>query len=114
MKVEMLDGTLTPDQLLACLRWRYATKRFDPGPAGRIEPELWRALEQALVLAPSSFGLQPWRFVVVTDPAMKARLQIVSWNQPQIVECSHLVVFAHRKGLDAGDVRRWVERVAAV
>jgi nitroreductase len=108
------DTTLSPDQLLARLRWRYATKRFEPGPAGRLAPEQWAALEQALVLAPSSFGLQPWHFVVVTEHATKLRLQELSFRQPQAAECSHLVVFAHRKGLAAEDVRRYVERVAAV
>ena len=104
--------TLAPEQLLARLRWRYATKRFDP--RARIDPATWAALEQALVLAPSSYGLQPWRFVVVDDPALRARLRAASWNQPQISEASHLVVFAIKKGLDAADVRRYVERIAAV
>jgi nitroreductase len=103
---------LTPDQLLARLRWRYATKRFDP--AAKLDAATWSTLEQALLLAPSSYGLQPWRFVVVKDPAVRARLRAVSRDQPQVVEASHLVVLAYRKGLTAADVRRHVERVAAV
>ncbi|NOT32507.1 MAG: NAD(P)H-dependent oxidoreductase [Planctomycetes bacterium] len=98
--------------LLAQLRWRYATKRFDP--SFKIEAATWSALEQALLLAPSSYGLQPWRFVVVTDPAVRAKLRAASWNQAQIVEASHLVVFAIKKGLNAADVRRYVERTAEV
>ena len=82
----------SPDDVLAALRWRYATKAFDP--ARTIDPATWAALEQAAVLAPSSYGLQPWRFVVVTDPAVRKQLHPVSWNQPQIVDASHLVVFA--------------------
>lgn len=104
--------SIAPEQLLAQLRWRYATKRFDP--SAKIPPATWAALEQSLVLAPSSYGLQPWRFVVVNDPAVRARLQPVSWNQPQITEASHLVVFAAKKGLNAADVHRYVERIAAV
>jgi len=107
-----VPATLAPEQLLAQLRWRYATKRFDP--RAKIPPATWAALEQSLVLAPSSYGLQPWRFVVVNDPAVRARLQPASWNQPQITEASHLVVFAVKKGLDAADVNRYVERIAAV
>lgn len=102
----------SPDELLERLRWRYATKRFDP--AARIEPATWKALEESLRLAPSSFGLQPWHFVVVTDAAMKERLRSASRDQPQITECSHLVVFAIKKGLNVADVARYVDRVAAV
>jgi nitroreductase len=106
--------TLDPDQLLAQLRWRYATKRFDPSPAGKLDPATWSALEQSLLLAPSSYGLQPWRFVVVTDPAVRARLRAASWDQPQVVEASHLVVFTIKRRLDAADVRRHIERMAEV
>lgn len=104
--------TMNPAEILARLRWRYATKHFDPH--ARLDPETWQALEQALVLAPSSYGLQPWRFVVVTDPATREALRAASWNQPQITECSHLVVFAIKKGLDAAYVARFVDRIAAV
>jgi nitroreductase len=103
---------LSPEALVARLQWRYATKRFDP--SFRIPAETWSALEAALVLAPSSYGLQPWHFVVVTDPAVRARLSEASWNQPQVRECSHLVVFALRTGLDIGHVARHVERIAAL
>ena len=104
--------TVPADQLLAQLRWRYATKRFDP--TYRIDAAAWSALEQALVLSPSSYGLQPWRFFVIDDAAVRARLRTVSGNQPQVVDASHLVVFAIRKGLDAAHVRRYLDRVAAV
>lgn len=106
------QATLSPDELLQRLRWRYATKHFEP--SFRIDPTTWQALEQALVLAPSSYGLQPWHFVVVTDPAVRRELQAASWRQAQIVECSHLVVFAIRTGLGVEHVRRYVDRIAEV
>ena len=62
--------TTTPDKLLAALRWRYATKRFDP--ARKIPAATWDAIEESLVLTPSSFGLQPWKFVVIQDPLIRA------------------------------------------
>jgi len=102
----------SPAELQERLRWRYATKHFDP--AARIDPATWKALEESLRLAPSSYGLQPWHFVVVTDSATKEKLRPASWNQPQITECSHLVVFAIQKGLDEADVARYVDRIAAV
>lgn len=102
----------SPDDVLAALRWRYATKAFDP--ARTIDPATWAALEQAAVLAPSSYGLQPWRFVVVTDPAVRKQLHPVSWNQPQIVDASHLVVFAAKNPPTPADVDRHVARTAEV
>jgi len=106
------SDAISPETLLAQLRWRYATKRFDP--AHRIDAATWSALEQALVLSPSSYGLQPWHFVVVTAPETKARLQAVSNHQAQVGDCSHLVVFAHRKGLTTAEVARHADRVAAL
>ncbi len=102
-----------PDEVvLRQLQWRYATKRFDP--SRKIAAEDWRSLEQALIHAPSSFGLQPWKFFVVTDPDLKAKLKLASWNQAQITDASHLVVFAIKKNLGAGDVDRYLARIAEV
>jgi nitroreductase len=56
-------------QLLAQLNWRYATKQFDP--ARKIPPEDWAVLENALILSQSSYGLQPWKFIVITDQKMR-------------------------------------------
>lgn len=108
----MSDTVVTSEQLLQQLHWRYATKKFDP--AKKIPPELWQTLEQALVLAPSSFGLQPWKFFVVTDPAIREQLVEQSWGQRQVADASHLVVLAIKKNLNAEDVDRYVELMAAV
>ena len=94
------------------LAWRYATKMFDP--AKTIADEDWRTLEQTLVLTPSSFGLQPWKFLVITDQEMKAKLKPASWHQAQIVDASHLVVFAIRKNLSVDDIDAYLARVAEV
>lgn len=102
----------TPDALLAQLRWRYAVAKFDP--TRTIPDELWSTLEQAAILAPSSFGLQPWKLVVVTDAAVKARLTALSWNQPQPRDCSHMAVFAARTGINQADVDRCIARTAHV
>ena len=99
-------------QLLDALNWRYATKKFDP--ARKIPADLWSALEQALVLSPSSFGIQPWKFIVVTDPAVKASLVPISWGQKQPAECSHFVVFAVKRGLGEADLDRYLARTAEV
>lgn len=74
------------------LEWRYATKKFDPSrsvPAEKIE----RIIE-AIRLAPTSSGLQPFELLVVTNDEIRARIRDVSWNQGQVTDCSHLLVFA--------------------
>jgi nitroreductase len=98
--------------LLRQLNWRYATKKFDP--TKKIPAEDWDTLEQVLVLTPSSAGLQPWKFFVVSDPAMKARLRPAAHHQSQTVDCSHFVVFTVRKDLGHEHVGRHVARMAEV
>jgi nitroreductase len=102
--------SVPPDTVLTQLRWRYATKKFDP--AKKIAPELWAKLEQAPVLAPSSYGLQPWKFVVVTNPETRRVLHPASYNQLQILDASHLVVFAAKNPPTPADVERHVARTA--
>jgi nitroreductase len=98
--------------VLRQFRWRYATKRFDA--TRKISPDDWRTLEQALILTPSSFSIQPWRFVVITDQRVKDRLVKVSWNQQQVADASHVVVFAARHNLNAEDIERYIRRIAEV
>lgn len=98
----------TPDHLREALHWRYATKQFDSGRP--IDDAVWAALEESLVLAPSSFGLQPWKFFVVEDKSLRAELRKASWNQPQIADAAKLVVLAGRRSLDAADVERYFAR----
>ena len=102
--------TLTNDQLLAALRWRYATKQFDA--TRKIPAETWNALEEAMVLTPSSFGLQPWKFLVVGSPALRAKLLPDSWNQPQVTDASHFVVLTARTDLMMADIDAWISRMA--
>jgi nitroreductase len=107
------NGTLaTPETLLAALHWRYAVKQYDP--SRKIDAATWDALEEALILAPSSGGLQPWKFFVVDDPAVRVQLRDASYGQPQITEADRLVVFAARADFNAADVERFIDRIAAV
>ena len=96
--------------LLDALRWRYATKAFDP--SRRIPSDTWQTLESALVLTASSYGLQPWKFLVITDPALRAQLRPHSWNQPQITDCSHLVVLLKKRAILAADADRLIQATA--
>jgi len=99
-------------EVLQALHWRYATKVFDP--AKKIPPETWVALEQALVLTPTSYGMQPYQFLIVQDPAKRAELLPQSWNQKQVVDCSHYVVFLGRTEVNDDDVDRLIQRTSVV
>lgn len=104
--------TLSPVNVIERLSWRYAVKKFDP--SRKIPADQWAALEKAAMLAPSSYGLQPWRFIVVSDPTLRAKLRAASWNQPQITDASHLVVFCRRSTMSRADVERYIARIAEV
>ncbi|QDT56426.1 Putative NAD(P)H nitroreductase YfkO [Caulifigura coniformis] len=103
---------LKPSELEAQMRWRYACKKFDSERF--IPPEMWSALENSLILAPSSFGLQPWKFVVVRTRELKEQLMGASWGQTQVRDCSHLVVFAARHPMSEADVHRFLDRIVHV
>jgi nitroreductase/dihydropteridine reductase len=77
--------------LIEALNWRYATKKMNgqPVPQEKVDQIL-----EAARLAPSSSGLQPFKVIVITDPALKQELLPHSFNQSQIVDASHVLVFA--------------------
>lgn len=105
-------STISTTDLLDALKWRYATKAFDP--AKKIDDATWAALEDALVLAPSSFGLQPWKFLVITDQATKDALVPLSWGQRQLADASHVVVFTVKSPITPEDVHAHIARTAEV
>ncbi len=100
----------TPEELAGALRWRYATKSFKAG--AKIPSATWSALEDALVQSPSSYGLQPWKFLVIEDSAVRSSLKPHSWDQSQITDCSHLVVFLARRTIEAADLDRLIQATA--
>jgi nitroreductase len=94
------------------MEWRYATKRFDSNK--KIPTDVWNALEHALILTPTSYGLQPYRFIVLTDLGRRAELLAHSWKQPQVVDCSHYVVLTARTKMTEADVDNWIQRLSQV
>lgn len=108
----MAVPSFSSESVLEALNWRYATKGFDASK--KISADTWSALEQSLVLAPSSFGLEPWKFFVVDDTAVRAKLLEASWKQSQVVDASHLVVLAIKKDLNEADVDRAMARTSEV
>jgi nitroreductase len=100
------------NQLISALEWRYATKVFDP--ARKIPADVWAALEKTLVLTPTSYGLQPYRFLIIDSPAKRAELLPHSWGQKQVVDASHFVVFAARTQMTEADVDKLIHLTVAV
>lgn len=103
---------MQPSELLSALRFRYATKSFDP--ARKIPSGTWEAFEQSLVLTPSSFGLQPWKFLIVENPETREKLKAASWGQGQVTDASHLVVLTARTDLAQADIESWIARLSEV
>lgn len=98
-------------ELIENLNWRYAVKRM----TGQKVPQqkVDRILEAARLSA-SSVGLQPYKIIVVEDEAIKKQLQPAAYNQPQITEASHLLVFAAYENITAKDIEDYINLQAAV
>ncbi len=94
------------------LEWRYAVKKFDPE---RKIPELeFKEILEVLRLAPSSFGLQPWKFMIVEDPQLRKQIQAAAWNQKQAAEASHLIVLCALRSMDPVYVQDYVRHAAEI
>ena len=98
--------------LLKQLNWRYAVKKFDP--TLRLSESQWEVLEKALILTPSSYGFQPWQFWVIVNQDLKKKLRVASWNQPQVEDCSHFVVFTTKRSVSEEDVQNYLTYVTQI
>lgn len=103
---------LTPEQTLQRLQWRYAVKGFDV--TRKVPEDAWHVLQQSLLLAPSSFGLQPWKFIEVVDQNLREQLKAASWNQAQVVDADRYVVFTALRTVTDDDVDRFMARTCEV
>lgn len=100
------------NDILKKLHWRYATKNFDPSKK-LTEDELHTILESGR-LAPSSYGLQPWKFIVVENLEVRAKLREAGYDQPQITDASQIIVLARLNCVDCGHIEHYVEATAKV
>lgn len=73
--------------------WRYATKKFDA--TKKVSTEDLNTLKEAIRMSSSSYGLQPYKVIIVENPELRAQLQPAAWGQSQIVDASHLIIFAN-------------------
>ena len=92
------------------LNWRYATKKFDPSK--KVSSQDLETILKAIQLSPSSYGLQPYHILVITDADIRKELQPASWNQSQIVDASHMLVFAAKSEFGSELVDDYLENVS--
>ncbi len=90
--------------------WRYATKKFDAKQ--KIAEKDLQILLNSMRLTASSYGLQPYHIMVITDPEIRKKLQPVSWGQTQIVDASHLIVLANKTEVDADWIDTYLTNVS--
>ena len=90
--------------------WRYATKKFDA--TKKIAPADIEILKEAIRLSTSSYGLQLYKVFIIENPAIRAQLQPASWGQSQIVDASHLFVFANYTDVQESHIDHYVENIA--
>lgn len=90
------------NKMIEDLNWRYATKAFDPSK--KVSEEDLKTIIEAFRLSASSFGLQPWKLVIVQDQKIKDSLIEHSWGQAQIWNCSDLLVFTRKNNFSSDDV----------
>lgn len=98
------------NNIIELLRWRYATKKFDVTKKVN-ETELNELLE-SLRLTPTSYGLQPLKFIVVTNKELREKLKSASWNQSQITDASHLIVICARTDVDEKYAKEYIKLIA--
>lgn len=98
------------EKMIESLEWRYACKAFDASK--KISEDKFNTLLEALRLTASSYGLQPWKFIVVENKTLRSELVPQSWNQKQVEDASHLIVFAAPKKVDEEFIDKYVESIA--
>jgi nitroreductase len=98
--------------LIKSLNRRYATKKFDP--TRRVSDDDMQTLIEIFRLTPSSFGLQPWKLIVISNDQLKHELLPHSRNQQQVVDCSHLLVLCANTECGPADINRYADSICHV
>ena len=101
---------MNSQEILDKLNWRYATKTFDSSK--KLSAEQVNALKTAVQLAPSSYGLQPYKVIVVSNQEIKEKLKPVAYGQTQLTDASHVFVFATYKDFNLSHVDEYAENIA--
>jgi nitroreductase len=86
-------------EIISALEKRYAVKVFDPSK--KVSDDDFSTILESGRLSPSSIGFEPWKFIVVVNPEVRAKLRAAGYDQTKITDASHLIVIAHRTDPDA-------------
>src|SRR3978361_1389735 len=98
-------------ELINALNWRYAVKRMN---GQKVPQQKVDRILEATRLSASSMGLQPYKVFVIESEELSKRLLPAAYNQPQIVESSHLLVFSAYKDIKESDVTEYIDHIAEV
>lgn len=96
--------------LVENMNWRYAVKVFNPSK--KVPQKELEEILEALRLSPSSFGLEPWKFLIINNKSVRAELRKNSWDQSKVTDASHLIVLCTRTDLNEAFIHAFIERVA--
>ena len=95
--------------IISSANWRYATKKFDA--TKKISEQDFATLKEAIRLSASSYGLQPYKILIIENPELRAQLQPAAWGQSQIVDASHLIVFANITNFDEKEIEAYFKNL---
>lgn len=93
-------------EIISALNWRYAVQSFDT--TKKIRESDFNELLEVLRLSPSSFGLQPWKFIVVENPELRKKIQEAAFGQPKVTEASHLIVVCAKLDVTEEYIREFI------
>lgn len=91
-------------------KWRYATKKFDA--TKKVSIEDFEILKEAIQLSASSYGLQPYKVFIIENPEIRAKIQPAAWGQTQIVDASHLLVFANITNFGDAEIDAYIKNLS--
>lgn len=98
------------DKYIDGLKWRYATKKFDTNK--KLSSTDLEQLMEAIQLSASSYGLQPYHVYIISDPELRKQLKAASYEQAQVIDASHLLVFASKTDFDGELINSYVKEVS--
>lgn len=98
--------------IIEALNWRYATKAYDA--AKKLSPEQLNLMLESLRLSPSSFGMQPWKFILVSNPEVRAKLKEAAWGQTQVTDASNLIIISVLKTVDENLIKKYIKTISEV
>jgi nitroreductase/dihydropteridine reductase len=99
-------------EIIKAMNWRFATQSFDSGK--KVSDEDLKTILEAARLAPSSFGIEAWKFLVIENPEVRAKISEVAWSQPKVTQASHLIVVTRRTDVRENITNELIERSSKV